>query len=211
LGTIGFRVRGRPPDPFPVTGITDPEIPARPQSQQAVVHNPTLPVECYPQIEKCAFPTDLTASSVVAMTKPQRDPSIDRLRHDVDDLYELIHDTNRTVHNTQAAVRGLDLRLRRFQRTTGHQFGVVMATLRQHNKRFERLEQQTTERFEHTTERFNRLEQQTTERFEQTTERFNRLEQHTTERFDRIEHKTAERFDRIENQLVEIVQLLRSR
>ncbi|MGF6883951.1 DNA anti-recombination protein RmuC [Nocardia sp. GAS34] len=141
------------------------------------------------------------------MTKPQRDPSIDRLRHDVDDIYELLDDTNRTAHTTQAAVRGVDLRLRRFQRTSGHQFGVVLATLRQHNKRFERLEHQTAERFNETTQRFDQLEHQTTERFNETTQRFDQLEHQTTERFN----ETFERFNRLDNQLGEIVQLLQSR
>ncbi|MBU3061628.1 DUF3106 domain-containing protein [Nocardia sp. NEAU-G5] len=182
-------------------------------------------VESYPQIEKCAFPGDVTAFSVVGMTKPQRDPSIDRLRHDVDDIYELLDDTNRTAHTTQAAVRGVDLRLRRFQRTTGHQFGVVLGMLRQHNKRFERLGQQTAERFKETTERFDQLEHQTTERFNETAQRFDQLEHQTTERFnetaqrfDQLEHQTterfnetAERFNRLDNQLGEIVQLLQSR
>ncbi len=125
------------------------------------------------------------ASTVVGMTKPQRDPSIDRLRHDVDDIYELIDDANQTAHTALAGVRGVDLRLRRFQRTTGHQFGVVIATLRQHSRRFDQIEG-----------------------------RLDRLEGRFDDRLGRIDDRLGQfddRIGRIDDRLGEIIGLLRPR
>ncbi|WP_024802333.1 hypothetical protein [Nocardia sp. BMG51109] len=89
------------------------------------------------------------------MTKPQRDPVVDRLRHDVDDIYELIDDSNRTAHTALAAVRGVDLRLRRFQNTSGRQFGILIATLRQHGRRLDGMDQ----RFDRMDQRLDTMDQ----------------------------------------------------
>ena len=95
------------------------------------------------------------ASSVIGMTKPQRDPVVHRLQHDVDDLYELVDDSNRTAHTALAAVRGVDLRLRRFQKTSGRQSGIMIATLRQHGRRLGGIDQ----RFDGVDGRFDGIDQ----------------------------------------------------
>jgi chromosome segregation ATPase len=98
---------------------------------------------------------------VIIMTRPQRDPRIDRLRRDVDDIYGLINTTDQTVHTALASIRGVDLRLRRFQKTSGKQFGVLIATLRQHGKRLDRIDERlggADERFDGIAQRFDSID-----------------------------------------------------
>ncbi|MFX0580430.1 hypothetical protein [Nocardia nepalensis] len=76
------------------------------------------------------------------MGSPQRDHEVRQLRGDVDGLYDLTSDTSDTAMATKRAVREVDLRLRKLQVTTGRQFGVVIATLRQHGKRLDRVDEQ---------------------------------------------------------------------
>lgn len=74
-------------------------------------------------------------------TKPQENVIV-QLRDDVAELYELSSDTNKTVDTTKCLARDVDLRVRRLQRTNGKQFGLILATQRQHGKRFDRVEAQ---------------------------------------------------------------------
>ncbi|MFJ1460037.1 hypothetical protein [Nocardia sp. N2S4-5] len=155
------------------------------------------------------------------MTKPQRDPIVDRLRHDVDDLYEMNDDTNRTAHTSLAAVRGVDLRLRRFQRTSGRQFGILIATLRQHSRRFD----QTDARLDGMDRRFDKMDTRLDKmgtRFDKVDTRFDKV----GTRFDKVDERfdqgeawsggTDRRLDNIEgylrqmqHTLTEVVTLLR--
>ncbi|WP_280272468.1 hypothetical protein [Nocardia wallacei] len=141
------------------------------------------------------------------MTKPQRDPIVDRLRHDVDDLYEMNDDTNRTAHTSLAAVRGVDLRLRRFQRTSGRQFGILIATLRQHSRRFD----QTDARLDGMDRRFDKMDTRLDKmgtRFDKVDERFDQGEAWSggaDQRLDNIEGYLRQ----MQHTLTEVVTLLR--
>jgi hypothetical protein len=108
------------------------------------------------------FPSVRRSPSVIGMTQPQQDLSVDRLRNDIDGLYELTDDSNRTAHTALAAVRGVDLQLRRFQKSSGQQFGILIATLRQHDRRLTRIEDRLDrmdERFDRVDERFDRMDE----------------------------------------------------
>ncbi|WP_433661833.1 hypothetical protein ACQPW1_06500 [Nocardia sp. CA-128927] len=63
-----------------------------------------------------------------------------QLRGDVDGLYELSTKTNQKVTETSCTVRGIDTRLQRLEATSGRQFGVLLATQRQHGHRLNRVE-----------------------------------------------------------------------
>ncbi|WP_040731912.1 hypothetical protein, partial [Nocardia tenerifensis] len=74
------------------------------------------------------------------MGTTQTDRVMHQLRGDVDALYELSGKTNAEVAKTGSLVHGIDKRLQRLESTCGRQFGVLLATHRQHNHRMNRME-----------------------------------------------------------------------
>ncbi|MFI9406606.1 hypothetical protein ACIHA7_30715, partial [Nocardia sp. NPDC052316] len=68
------------------------------------------------------------------------DRVVHQLRGDVDGLYELTNNTNREVKSTNGLARGVDQRLRRLEKTSGRQFGLLLVTQRQHGHRLEGVE-----------------------------------------------------------------------
>ncbi|WP_159080141.1 hypothetical protein [Nocardia suismassiliense] len=68
------------------------------------------------------------------------DRVVHQLRGDVDGLYELANNTNREVKSTNGLARGVDQRLRRLEKTSGRQFGLLLVTQRQHGHRLEGME-----------------------------------------------------------------------
>lgn len=129
-----------------------------------------------------------------------------QLRSDVDGLYELTSRMDREAKKTDSVVRDIDLRLRRLEKTSGRQFGLLIATQRQHGHRLDRVESI----LENVAVQVNQLSTQMNElaplpaQFSQLAARVNQLETRFDKletRFDQLEariDKLETRFDRLE-------------
>jgi flagellar capping protein FliD len=157
------------------------------------------------------FPSVRRGPSVIGMTQPQQDPSVDRLRNDIDGLYELTDDSNRTAHTALAAVRGVDLRLRRFQKSSGQQFGILIATLRQHGRRLTRIEDRLDRmdgRFDGIDQRLDGIDQRL-DHIDQRSDGINQRFDHMDERFNHMDERMdgmATRADSSDRQIQSLAQ-----
>ncbi|WP_069163637.1 hypothetical protein [Nocardia altamirensis] len=81
------------------------------------------------------------------MGSTPEDRRVDQIRGDVDGLYELAAETKETTDKIQKQtdkiecfVRGNSLRLHRLEKTSGRNFGLLLAAQRQHAQRLDRVE-----------------------------------------------------------------------
>ncbi|MCX4097223.1 hypothetical protein [Nocardia sp. alder85J] len=131
-----------------------------------------------------------------------------QLRNDVDDMYQLLADTNASVHRAHAAIRGLDMNVRRYQKVNGQQFGILTATLRQHGRRLDGMDARfdaIDKRLASTDSRLENLEG----RLEHVEDRLENLEgrlEHVESRLEHVEgrlERVEGRLERVDSQLEE--------